>query len=254
MERCFFLIRFLTVVLLTRYGVILMAFVAGALVMALVLYAGTTQAAKVERGGENLSATRGFEYCQIDYDGVFCSQEFRTTLKIIPHWSRVLASAEGQIEAFYNCQENCSSTALNWQKIIRQSQDLPRLEQLKNVNCFFNRWPYRLDIDVYGVSDFWATPDEFMLLSGDCEDYSITKYYALRELGFAIDDMRIVLIKDNIRNISHAVLSVKLGEEIYILDNLTDMLLSHLKYEHYVPQYSFNEFYSWIYVSPSSMH
>lgn len=118
------------------------------------------------------------------------------------------------------------------------------------LTFFFNRWPYRLDIDVYGMSDFWATPDEFMLLSGDCEDYSIAKYYALRELGFAIGDMRIVMIKDIIRNISHAVLSVKLGEEIYILDNLTDMLLSHLKYEHYVPQYSFNEFYGWIYVLP----
>lgn len=250
MERCSFLTRFLTAVLLTRYGVILMAFSAGALLTALVLYAGTTQAAKVERDGENVSVTKGLEYGRIDYDGVFRGQEFRTTIKFIPHWSRVLVLAERQIEAYYKCQENCSSAALNWRKIIRQSKGLPRLDQLKNVNFFFNRWPYRLDIDVYGMSDFWATPDEFMLLSGDCEDYSIAKYYALRELGFAIGDMRIVMIKDIIRNISHAVLSVKLGEEIYILDNLTDMLLSHLKYEHYVPQYSFNEFYGWIYVLP----
>ena len=253
MKRRYVFSRFLIVVSSARYDLILTAFVAGTLVVALVLCAGTTQAEKVGRESENVTAIRGMEHGDTDYDGVFPSQYFRTTLKILPHWSRELATTESQLEALYNCQENCSSGALNWQKIIRQSQSLPRLEQLKSVNRFFNRWPYRHDIDVYGVSDFWATPDKFLLLSGDCEDYSITKYYALRTLGFAIDDMRVMSIKDNIRNIAHAVLAVNLGEEIYILDNLTDMLLSHLKYEHYVPLYSVNEFYQWVYVQPSSM-
>lgn len=254
MKRCYVLSRFFIVVSSSRYNLTLTAFVASTLVVALVLCAGTTQAAKAERDSKNVITTRGLEQSNIGYDGILCSQEFRTTLKNLPQWARLLASDVSQIEAFYKCQENCSSAELDWQKVIRQSQGLPRLEQLKNVNSLFNRWPYRSDIDVYGVSDYWATPDEFLIFSGDCEDYSITKYYALRTLGFAIEDMRIVLIKDKIRNISHTVLSVMLGEETYILDNMTDMLLSHLKYEHYIPQYSFNEFYSWTYVSPSSMY
>ena len=188
--------------------------------------------------------------------GLFRSHEFRSTLRALPNWTRVMASAETQTETFYACdtsKEICSSTALSWQKIIRQSLGLPPMEQLKTVNSYFNRWPYQLDIDVYGVSDYWATPGEFLKLSGDCEDYSITKYYALRKLGFSVDDMRIVLLKDNIRNISHAILAVKLDGESYVLDNVSDLLLSHLKYEHYVPQYSVNEFYRWAHVSPSAL-
>lgn len=188
--------------------------------------------------------------------GLFRSHEFRSTLKALPNWTRVMASAASQLDAFDACGaevEVCSSAALSWQKIIRQSLDLSALEQMKAVNKYFNRWPYQLDIDVYGVSDYWATPGEFLRLSGDCEDYSITKYYALRKLGFSVDDMRIVLLKDNIRNISHAILAVKLNGDTFVLDNLSDLVLSHLKYEHYVPQYSVNEFYRWAHVSPSAL-
>ena len=188
--------------------------------------------------------------------GLFRSHEFRSTLKALPNWTRVLASAEKQTDAFYACNtsvETCSSVALSWQKIINQSLGLDEMAQLNSVNKYFNRWPYGLDIDIYGVSDYWATPGEFLKLSGDCEDYSITKYYALRKLGFSVDDMRIVLLKDTIRNISHAVLAVKIEGESYVLDNVSDLVLSHLKYEHYVPQYSVNEFYRWAHVTPGAL-
>jgi len=189
--------------------------------------------------------------------GLFKSHEFRSTLKALPGWERVMASAEEQTEVLYACDPNrevCTSAALSWQKILLQSRDLSGLEQLKAVNRYFNRWPYRLDIDAYGVSDYWATPGEFLKLSGDCEDYSITKYYALRKLGVATESMRIVLLRDNIRNIAHAVLAVKLDNEHYILDNMSDLVLPHLNYEHYVPQYSVNESYRWAHVSPTAMH
>lgn len=188
--------------------------------------------------------------------GLFRSHEFRSTLKALPSWTRVMASAESQTDTYYACNtsiEVCSAAALSWQKIIKQSQGLAAMDQLVAVNKYFNRWPYRLDIDVYGVSDYWATPGEFLKLSGDCEDYSITKYYALRKLGFSIDDLRIVLLKDNIRNIAHAVLAVKLNDESYILDNMSDLVLPHIKYEHYIPQYSVNEFYRWAHISPSAV-
>lgn len=188
--------------------------------------------------------------------GLFQSHEFRSSLKALPNWTRVMAVAVAQTDAFYACdvtREACSAAALSWQKIIRSCLDLPPMEQLKAVNSYFNRWPYHLDIDVYGVSDYWATPGEFLKLSGDCEDYSITKYYALRKLGIPVNDMRIVMLKDSIRNISHAILAVKLDGETYVLDNLSDLVLSHLKYEHYIPQYSVNEFYRWAHVAPGAL-
>lgn len=188
--------------------------------------------------------------------GLFRSHEFRSTLRALPNWTRVMTVAEGQTDAFWACEpsrESCSAAALSWQKAIREGIELQGMEQLKAINRYFNRWPYRLDIDVYGVSDYWATPGEFLRLSGDCEDYSITKYYALRKLGVDIADLRIVLLRDTIRNIAHAVLAVRLDGEVYILDNMSDLVLPHLMYEHYVPQYSVNEFYRWAHISPKAM-
>ena len=188
--------------------------------------------------------------------GLFGSHEFRSSLRALPQWTRVMAAAEVQVEAMTRCdpqQEACSAAALSWQKIIREASGLPPFEQLQTVNAFFNRWPYRLDIDVYGVNEYWATPQEFLRLSGDCEDYSITKYYALRQLGVPVDTMRIVMLIDSIRNIPHAVLAVKSGAESYVLDNLSNLVLPHQKYEHYLPQYSVNEYFRWAHVAPGLM-
>jgi predicted transglutaminase-like cysteine proteinase len=188
--------------------------------------------------------------------GLFGSHEFRSTLRALPQWTRVMASAQQQVAAMTRCdpdRESCSAAALSWQKIIHEARGQVPFEQLKTVNTFFNRWPYRLDIDVYGVSEYWATPQEFLRLSGDCEDYSITKYYALKQLGFGIDNMRIVMLIDSIRGIAHAVLAVRQGDETYVLDNLTDMVLPHRRYEHYLPQYSVNEHYRWAHVAPDLM-
>ena len=188
--------------------------------------------------------------------GLFGSHEFRSSLRALPQWSRVMASAGAQVEAMTRCnpeRDSCSAAALSWQKIIYEARGQTAFEQLKTVNTFFNRWPYRLDIDVYGVSEYWATPQEFLRLSGDCEDYSITKYYALKQLGVPVEKMRIVMLLDTIRGISHAVLAVKAGEESYVLDNLTDLVLSHKRYEHYLPQYSVNEHYRWAHVAPGLM-
>jgi predicted transglutaminase-like cysteine proteinase len=188
--------------------------------------------------------------------GLFGSHEFRSSLRALPQWTRVMAAAEVQVEAMTRCdpqQETCSAAALSWQKIIRQAGGLPPFEQLKAVNVFFNRWPYRLDIDVYGVSEYWATPQEFLRWSGDCEDYSITKYYALRQLGVPPDSMRVVMLIDSIRNIPHSVLAVKSGAESYVLDNLSDLVLPHQKYAHYLPQYSVNEHFRWAHIAPGLM-
>lgn len=122
------------------------------------------------------------------------------------------------------------------------------MAQLKAVNKYFNQWPYRLDIERYGVTDYWAAPEEFLTLSGDCEDYSIAKYFALKQLGFNSRHMRIVVVKDRIRNVGHAVLAVYLDGTAYILDNLSNLVLPHTKYSHYIPQYSVNETNRWAHV------
>ena len=57
-----------------------------------------------------------------------------------------------------------------------------------------------------------------MTYSGDCEDYAIAKFFALRELGFANQELRIAVVYDNLRRIGHAVLAVYVEGDILIGD------------------------------------
>lgn len=176
------------------------------------------------------------------------SAAFRGTFNALPQWKRVLSQAKTQIETLKSCSTNCPAGASSWKKIIHDARGQDVMTQLKMVNAFFNKWPYGLDIDIYGASDWWATPQEFLKLSGDCEDYAIIKYFALRELGFAAEDLRIVAVKDRIRGLGHAILAVFVQGDAYILDNMSNMVFPHTKYTHYVPQYSVNEEYRWSHI------
>ncbi len=183
-------------------------------------------------------------------DLLFRSKAFRGDFKALPKWTRVLSKVRGQIRTLNTCApaQTCPPGATSWKRIMRQAKEVQGMEQLKMVNSFFNKWPYRLDQDAYGTSDWWATPQEFLKISGDCEDYAIIKYFALRELGFSKEDLRIVVLKDRIRNIPHAVLAVFLHGEALILNNLSDAIFTDVKYRHYIPQYSLNEEHRWSHI------
>lgn len=183
-------------------------------------------------------------------DQLFRSKAFRGDFKALPKWTRVLSKVKGQIRTLNTCAsaQTCPPGATSWKRIMRQAKEVQGMEQLKMVNSFFNKWPYRLDQDAYGTSDWWATPQEFLKISGDCEDYAIIKYFALRELGFSKEDLRIVVLKDRIRNIPHAVLAVFLHGEALILNNISDAIFTDLKYRHYIPQYSLNEEHRWSHI------
>ena len=178
--------------------------------------------------------------------------EFRGVLKNMPKWQRVV-TAEQQSRTFdqdLSALMRPASVHKQWQQIVATASNVSTMEKAKAVNTFFNRWPYKTDQMVYKVADYWATPKEFLKNSGDCEDYAITKFYALMKLGVSPDSMRIVALKDTIRNLAHAILVVYMDGDAYILDNLTPMVLSHARYQHYAPQYSINEVYRWAHVRP----
>lgn len=203
--------------------------------------AGDTTLAEVARASE------------APQDGLFGSAEVRSnSLQGLPQWNRVLAAMHAEDPAFDRCVANateCATPVLkNWRKIVTSAQGLSRREKLAAVNDFFNRWPYKQDQEIYGLSEYWATPREFMTRSGDCEDYSIAKYFALRKLGFSKDEMRIVILMDYIRGVGHAVLAVYDGNDILILDSLSNLILPHIRYKHYAPQYSMNETTRWAHI------
>lgn len=171
------------------------------------------------------------------------SVEFRGPIKDLPKWSRIL-NAERSNPSFVAARVVGSNR--KWQDLKNQWQSLSFSEQLKAVNNYFNQWPYRFDSEAWGMPDYWATPQEFIKNSGDCEDYAIAKYYALRALGVSADKMRVVVVMNTMRGSGHAVLAVFSDNDWLILDNMSNLILSHTKTTHYKPQFSVNEQYRWM--------
>ena len=172
------------------------------------------------------------------------------SLSQLPKWMGVLKKMKRQRAVLAACAANKPScpaaTKAKWRRIITDARKLSKVRQIKLVHRYFNAWPYKFDRVNYHQKDYWATPIEFMRRSGDCEDYSIAKFYALKQLGFKNRDMRIVAVVDRIRNRGHAILAVKYKGKTVILDNTTSLVNVHTKFKPlYMAHYSVNETTRW---------
>ncbi len=147
---------------------------------------------------------------------------------------------------------DCSETKFNrchltqWLAFLEEVKALPKKEQIAAVNRFGNTREYVLDLENYGLEDYWAIPRQFLYQGGDCEDYSITKFFSLLWLGYESEAMRIVVLQDTNLRVPHAVLALASKREILILDNQVDRVLTHRDIVHYAPVYSINESQWWL--------
>lgn len=178
---------------------------------------------------------------------LFGSTEIKGPLKNVPTWVDAMQRNDAKPLLVPGAILN---SATSWDALKARLEGQPPMEQLKIVNTFWNQWPYRLDQEVWGKPDYWASPDEFRQKSGDCEDYAIAKYYTLRALGWKAEDLRIMVGILTMRNIAHAVLAATLDGDAYILDNLSNSILSHTRYLSYVPNFSVNELYRYAHIMP----
>lgn len=171
----------------------------------------------------------------------------RESLDIFPQWTSVLKR-----HAKDNLSDgDCSKPRLRchlaeWQQFLGTIKGQSARQQLAAVNAFANEKKYILDIDIYGVPDYWAIPREFLYNDGDCEDFAILKYMSLRQLGFSVDMMRVVVLQDTNLRTAHAVLALYTDNDILILDNQAQQIVSHRNIVHYVPIFSVNEKHWWM--------
>jgi predicted transglutaminase-like cysteine proteinase len=187
---------------------------------------------------------------------LFGTVEFRVeSLAALPQWQHVLRQIARERHLYQACAEAAdacpSRSAIAWQALLKSERGQPRFEQIQAVNQFLNQWQYKTDEQNYGQRDYWATPLEFLSRSGDCEDYAIAKYVSLRQLGFGAEDLRLVVLRDVVRDLPHAVLAVYLDRQVYVLDNLTTAVLPQEQVSQYVPYYSVNETTRWAHVAPA---
>lgn len=127
---------------------------------------------------------------------------------------------------------------------------LPEAQKLELVNNFMNQTPFLSDLQHWGKEDYWATPVEFLSTNGgDCEDYSIAKYFTLRALGVPDEKLRITYVKELVvYNEAHMVLAYfpEADAEPLILDNINKAILPASARTDLLPVYSFNGSGLWL--------
>jgi predicted transglutaminase-like cysteine proteinase len=137
-----------------------------------------------------------------------------------------------------------------WQEFVRsvaaerQQRSGNDLELLGSVNTFFNRLPFVTDLAHWKAEDYWASPAESVASNGgDCEDFSVAKYFALKELGVPIQRLRITYVKAVRLNQAHMVLAYypEPNAVPLILDNLEDRVKPASERGDLIPVYSFND-------------
>jgi predicted transglutaminase-like cysteine proteinase len=155
-------------------------------------------------------------------------------------WLRVLAQYPRDRAA---AQAACTASPCalqDWWAFVQSLRGLDRMSQIERVHEHFNQYRYIEDPTNWGIDDYWEAPSEFLVRSGDCEDYAIIKYFSLRELGFSDDEMRIVVILDRNVNLLHAVLVVRFGGIWYALDNRSRSALPATSFHGFLPYFSIN--------------
>lgn len=144
-----------------------------------------------------------------------------------------------------------------WQQLlVAARREDNELTQLRDVNQFFNqRYQFVDDIVLWKQPDYWATPLESMARGGgDCEDFTIAKYFTLRELGMAPQKLRLTYVKARLGGPSSTVTQAHMvlayypdpGAEPLILDNLIGSIRPASQRTDLQPVFSFNADGIWV--------
>jgi predicted transglutaminase-like cysteine proteinase len=130
-----------------------------------------------------------------------------------------------------------------WQALIVKYPQATEPGKQQVTNDFFNQIPWLSDEELWGKRDYWASPTEMLGRNGgDCEDFSIGKFFTLKELGVAESKLLITYVRARTLNQAHMVLAYypQPGAEPLILDNLDPKIRPASQRKDLVPVYSFN--------------
>lgn len=138
----------------------------------------------------------------------------------------------------------------DWQKFLVDAGQLETAEKLKRVNEFFNRRVrFGEDQQIWGQSDYWATPLETLGKgAGDCEDFTIAKYFTLLSLGVPNEQLRLIYVKARIGGMNSSLTQAHMVLAYYpapdaeplVLDNLITEIRPAGRRPDLLPVFSFN--------------
>jgi predicted transglutaminase-like cysteine proteinase len=194
------------------------------------------------------TSTTGIHRIVIRITVVLCSLVFLTSSPL-----SAASSFKLDPQTINNAEKKYGSDArkrlLAWQTLIHEDNSKTDIEKLTKVNHFFNKVEFISDPAHWGKKDYWATPVELLASDGgDCEDFSLAKYFTLKLLGIPESRLNLTYVKALKLNQAHMVMTYlkKPGAEPLILDNLIDEIKPSSQRTDLLPVYSFNGSGLWI--------
>lgn len=143
---------------------------------------------------------------------------------IVAKWMQTAFDIARDRRALARCRRDagpCDPASRRMLAIIDAARDLRGRARIGHLNRAINLSIRPItDEAQHGVADHWSSPLATLAAGrGDCEDYAIAKYLALREAGIAASDLRLVVVRLPPADLDHAVLAVRHEERWLILDN-----------------------------------
>jgi predicted transglutaminase-like cysteine proteinase len=157
-------------------------------------------------------------------------------------WHALEAEINADLVLLGRCRADgneCSPAAQRFLTIIESARARSGRARLGEVNRAVNLAIRPMsDLAQHGIIDRWSAPlATFTSGAGDCEDYAIAKYVALRESGMAGEDLRLVIVRHQPTFEDHAVLAARLDGRWLVLDNRTLLLVEDNDVKNFDPMF-----------------
>jgi predicted transglutaminase-like cysteine proteinase len=157
-------------------------------------------------------------------------------------WRAIEKDLERDAKLIDDCKNdgNCSPETKRYVAIQGELKARSGRAQLETANRLMNgAIRYVSDQQQHGVPDRWSGALASLAAGqGDCEDFAIAKYIALRDAGVPEKDMRMVLVRDTSIRLDHAVLAVRFEGEWLVLDNRKTFVVETADLKHYMPLFA----------------
>jgi len=186
-------------------------------------------------------------------------EDYLADAAALPAWAQTLERHTADRIVIRDCLDregDCEGRLESLRHLILKGARLDEDDQLRLVNRNINRRRYKRDrrttapsVAASGeakLSNHWSTLLEFLRRGGDCEDYATAKYFLLRELGYAPEDMRVLVTFDRKVRQYHAVLAIRRDDgSAWLLES--DNTIVRARQNQYRFIYAVNEHGIWHY-------
>ena len=126
--------------------------------------------------------------------------------------------------------------------IVAKARQANGRTRIQLVNAWVNESVrYVEDAKNFGSTDLWATASMTMRTKrGDCEDFALLKMRILEAAGVPSDSMYLVIMRDLVVQVDHAVLVASSDEGSVVLDNRTNNMVDAWTASGYRPVFTFS--------------